>query len=45
MVVVLIISVLATISVPAIQRIQRKAKSTTIANDFRVFGAAFDTSA
>lgn len=43
MVVVLIISVLATISVPAIQRIQRKAKSTTIANDFRVFGAAFDT--
>ena len=43
MVVVLIISVLATISVPALQRIQRKTKSATIFNDFRVFGAAFDT--
>ena len=43
MVVVLIISVLATISVPALRLIQRKAKTTTIVNDFRVFGAAFDT--
>jgi prepilin-type N-terminal cleavage/methylation domain-containing protein len=43
MIVVLIISVLATITVPAVQRIQRKAKATTIMNDFRVFGAAFDT--
>jgi prepilin-type N-terminal cleavage/methylation domain-containing protein len=43
MVVVVIISVLAAVSVPAIQRIQRKAKTTTIANDFRTFAAAFDT--
>ena len=43
MVVVLIISVLATISVPALQRIQRKTKSAAIANDCRVFGAAFES--
>jgi type II secretory pathway pseudopilin PulG len=43
MVVVVIISVLAAVSVPALQKIQRKAKVTTIANDFRVFAAAFDT--
>jgi prepilin-type N-terminal cleavage/methylation domain-containing protein len=43
MVVVLIISVLAMLSVPAVARIQRRAKSTTIANDFRVFAAGFDT--
>lgn len=43
MVVVVIISVLASLSVPALQRIQRKAKVTAIANDFRVFAAAFDT--
>ncbi len=43
MVVVLIISVLATISVPAFQRIQRRSKTAAIMNDFRVFGAAFDT--
>ena len=43
MVVVVIISVLAAVSVPALQKIQRKAKVTTISNDFRVFAAAFDT--
>lgn len=43
MVVVAIISVLASLAVPGLQRIRRKAKSTAIANDFRVFGAAFDT--
>jgi type II secretory pathway pseudopilin PulG len=43
MVVVVIISILAAITVPALQRIQRKAKVTTVANDFRVFAAAFDT--
>ena len=43
MIVVFIISVLATIAVPALQHIQRKAKTATIVNDFRVFGAAFDT--
>ena len=43
MVVVAIISVLATISVPALRRVQRKTKVTAIVNDFRVFGAAFET--
>lgn len=43
MVVVVIISVLAMLAVPAFQRIQRKAKTTAIVNDFRVFAAAFDT--
>jgi len=43
MVVVVIISVLAAVSVPSLQRIQRKAKVTAIANDFRVFAAAFDS--
>src|SRR5262245_59165200 len=43
MVVVVIISVLAAVSVPAFQRIQRKSKVTAISNDFRVFAAAFDT--
>jgi prepilin-type N-terminal cleavage/methylation domain-containing protein len=43
MVVVVIISVLAAVSVPALQRVQRKAKTTTITNDFRVFAAAFDS--
>jgi len=42
MVVVVIISVLAAVSVPSMQRIQRKAKVTTIVNDFRTFGAAFE---
>ncbi len=43
MVVVVIISVLAALAVPALQKIQRKAKTTAIANDFRVFSAAFDS--
>lgn len=43
MVVVVVISLLAAIAVPSFRRIQRKAKTTAIANDFRVFGAAFDT--
>jgi prepilin-type N-terminal cleavage/methylation domain-containing protein len=42
MVVVLIISILASVTVPSVQRIQRRAKTTTISNDFRVFAAAFD---
>jgi general secretion pathway protein G len=41
MVAVLIISLLFAASVPAYQRIQRKARAATVANDFRVFGAAF----
>ena len=43
MVVVLIISVLGSITVPSVQRIQKRAKTTTIQNDFRTFAAAFDT--
>lgn len=43
MVVVLIISILASVTVPSLQRVQRRAKSTAIANDFRTFAAAFDT--
>ena len=41
MIAVLIISLLFLMAVPAYQRIQRKARATTIANDLRVFGAAF----
>lgn len=43
MVVVLIISVLAMFSVPAVARIKRKARTAAIVNDFRVFAAAFAT--
>jgi type II secretory pathway pseudopilin PulG len=43
MVVVLIISVLATIALPSFIRVQRRTKSSTIFNDFRTFAAAFDT--
>lgn len=42
MMVVLIISVLGMLAVPTVARIQRRAKSTAILNDFRVFAAAFD---
>lgn len=38
---VLIISMLFAMGVPTYQRIQRKARATTVVNDFRVFGAAF----
>lgn len=41
MIAVLIISLLFLMGVPTYQRIQRKARATTVANDFRVFGAAF----
>lgn len=41
MVAVLIISLLFAAAVPTYQRIQRKARATTVVNDFRVFGAAF----
>ena len=42
MVVVLIISLLAAVAVPAFARIQRKAKTAALVNDLRVFAAAFD---
>ncbi len=41
MVAVLIISMLFAAAVPTYQRIQRKARAATVANDFRVFGASF----
>jgi prepilin-type N-terminal cleavage/methylation domain-containing protein len=43
MIVVLIISLLATIAVPTVQNLQRKARTSAIQNDFRVFATAFDT--
>ncbi len=43
MVVVLIISVLATLAVPAIQRTRMKAKTAAIVGDFRTFASAFET--
>ena len=42
MVVVLIISVLAMLAVPTFGRIKRKAKTSVIVNDFRVFAGAFE---
>jgi len=43
MVVVLIISILFLTAVPTYQMIQRKARASALANDFRIFGAAFQT--
>ncbi len=41
MIAVLILSLLFFMAVPTYQRIQRKARATTVVNDFRVFAAAF----
>ncbi|MEX2045352.1 MAG: type II secretion system protein [Opitutus sp.] len=43
MIVVLIISMLAMLAVPAFARIQRRTKTAAIINDIRVFTAAFET--
>ena len=43
MVVVTIISLLAMLAVPTMQKIRRKARASAIANDFRVFSTAFLT--
>jgi prepilin-type N-terminal cleavage/methylation domain-containing protein len=43
MVVVLIISLLATIALPTVIRVQRRTRTAAIQNDFRTFAAAFDT--
>ncbi len=43
MVVVLVLSVLAMLAVPGVARLQRRAKTATIMNDFRVFATAFET--
>jgi type II secretory pathway pseudopilin PulG len=45
MVVVTIISMLMLAAVPTYNRIQRKARASTIVNDFRVFAAAFQAHA
>jgi type II secretory pathway pseudopilin PulG len=45
MVVVTIISLLMLAAAPTYNRIQRKARATTISNDFRVFAAAFQAHA
>lgn len=41
--VVAIISALAAVAVPSVMRFKRKAVATAVANDLRVFAAAFDT--
>jgi type IV pilus assembly protein PilA len=43
MVVVVIIGLLATLALPAFERMRRRSQNTTIANDLRVFAQAFDT--
>jgi len=43
MVVVLILSVLGMLAVPTVAKLQRRAKTATIMNDFRVFATAFET--
>jgi prepilin-type N-terminal cleavage/methylation domain-containing protein len=43
MVVVTIISLLAMLAIPTMQKIRRKARASAIANDFRVFATAFLT--
>jgi type II secretory pathway pseudopilin PulG len=42
MIVVFIISMLATLALPAVRRVRMRARSAAIANDFRTFAAAFD---
>ncbi len=41
MVVVVIISLLMAFAIPTVQRIQMKARTTVVVNDFRIFAAAF----
>jgi type IV pilus assembly protein PilA len=43
MIVVVIIGLLAAMALPAFQRVQRNARVSRIANDFRVFSQAFET--
>jgi prepilin-type N-terminal cleavage/methylation domain-containing protein len=45
MVVVTIISIMMMMAVPTYDRIRRKARATAIANDFRVYAAAFQAHA
>jgi prepilin-type N-terminal cleavage/methylation domain-containing protein len=43
MVTITIISLLAAIMVPSVQRVKRRTVATAVANDLRTFAAAFDT--
>jgi prepilin-type N-terminal cleavage/methylation domain-containing protein len=43
MIVILIVSILFVAAIPAYQRIQRKARASALVNDFRVFGAVFQS--
>ncbi len=43
LVVVVIISLLAMLAIPGLQMVQRRAKTSAIINDFRVFTTAFQT--
>lgn len=43
LVVVMIISLLAMLAIPSVQIVQRRARSSAVINDFRVFAAAFET--
>lgn len=42
MIVVVIIGVLATLAIPAFQRIKQKAEATTVANNLRQFSGCFE---
>lgn len=43
LVVVVIISLLAMLAIPSLQIIQRRARTSAVINDFRVFATAFET--
>ncbi len=43
LVVVVIISLLAMVAIPGVQLVQRRARSSAVINDFRVFATAFET--
>jgi prepilin-type N-terminal cleavage/methylation domain-containing protein len=43
LVVVVIISLLAMLAIPGMQMVQRRARSSAVINDFRVFATAFQT--
>lgn len=45
LVVVVIISLLAMLAIPGMQMVQRRARSSAVINDFRVFATAFQTHA
>lgn len=42
MIVVVVIGLLAAMAIPAFQRVREKSEHTAVANDLRVFAAAFD---